>query len=48
MSAFMRSHYLLFKAMGVFSTRSKLGQNSEAIFRSLEEQATQNLWWRGA
>ena len=31
--------------MGVFSRRSVVGQNSEAIFRSIEEQATQSIWW---
>ena len=39
-----RYHYLL-KAMGGFSAKARIGEASNDIFASLEEQATQNAWW---
>jgi hypothetical protein len=41
-------YYYLLKAMGVFSRKARTGGGSEAIFRSLEEQATQDVWWQSA
>jgi len=39
-------YYWLFRAMGAFSERAERGGASEALFRSVEEQATQEAWWR--
>lgn len=41
-----RVKYLL-KLTGAFGLKATTGVSSEAIFRSLEEQATQNVWWEG-
>lgn len=40
----VRYKYLL-TALGVFSAKATIGVNSEAIFRSIEEQATQDVWY---
>ncbi len=39
-----RYHYLL-SALGVYSQKARVGGQSESLFRSLEEQATQDAWW---
>lgn len=41
----MTRYLYLFKSMGVFSRRARVGVASEAIYRSIEEQATQDIWW---
>lgn len=45
LNLFFQRYYYLLKGVGVFSRRANTGVNSEAIFRSLEEQATQDAWW---
>ena len=42
----MKRYYYLLKAMGVWSRRARVGVSSEALYRSIEEQATQDIWWR--
>lgn len=42
----MKRYYYLLKGMGVFSRKATTGVNSEALFRSIEEQATQEVWWQ--
>ena len=44
-NVFVQRYYYLLKGLGVFSRRATTGTNSEAIFRSIEEQATQDVWW---
>ena len=44
---FMQRYYYLLRFMGVFSQKATVGVQSEAIFRSIEEQATQNTWFDG-
>lgn len=41
----MSRYYYMFTAMGVFSQTAKVGNQSESLFRSVEEQATQDAWW---
>ena len=43
--SFLNRYYYLFRAMGVFGRSATMGGNSEAIMRSIEEQATQEVWW---
>ncbi len=38
-------YYYLLQAMGTFSGAARLGEASQDLFASLEEQATQNVWW---
>lgn len=45
LNEFVKRYYWLLKPMGIFSQKARTGVNSEAIFRSLEEQATQNVWF---
>lgn len=45
-TAFVSRYYYLLKAVGAFSARSRGAVNSETIFASAEEQATQAAWWR--
>ena len=45
LNLFFQRYYYLVKAAGAFSRRAKTGVGSEAIFRSIEEQATQSAWW---
>ena len=35
----------LLTALGTFTPKATIGKNSEAIFRSVEEQATQDVWY---
>jgi len=44
-NVFVRRYYYLLKLLGVFSRKAEAGGSSEAIFRSIEEQATQSVWW---
>lgn len=46
-NVFVQRYYYLMKGLGVFSRKAVTGTNSEAIFRSIEEQATQSVWWDG-
>lgn len=47
-NVFVKRYYYLLQAMGVFSRRAAVGVNSEEIYRGIEEQATQDVWWEGA
>jgi hypothetical protein len=44
----VHKYYYLLKAFGMFSRKAQTGTNSEDIYRSIEEQATQDVWWEGA
>lgn len=44
-NVFVNRYYYLLKGMGVFSPKARLGLQSEALFRSIEEQATLNTWF---
>jgi hypothetical protein len=33
--------------VGVFSRKARIGTSSDDIWRSVEEQATQDIWWTG-
>jgi hypothetical protein len=44
-SDFARKYYYLLKGMGVFGLKSRIGQASESVYRSIEEQATAEIWW---
>lgn len=48
LNMFMKKYYYLLKTLGVWSSKARVGTNSTALFRSIEEQATQNMWWTGA
>ena len=48
LNMFMQRYYYMLRAIGVFSRKATTGVHSEAIFRSVEEQATQNIWFEGA
>ena len=48
LSAFARRYEPLLAALGVFSRRAAVGQASDDLWRSLEEQATQECWFGGA
>lgn len=41
----MNKYYYMLNAMGVFSQKARVGGHSEALYRSIEEQATQDIWW---
>lgn len=41
----MKRYYYLLKGLGVWSRKARVGGSSEALYRSIEEQATQNVWW---
>jgi hypothetical protein len=45
LNAFARRHYYLLNVMGVFSQKARVGAASEALYRSIDEQATQSAWW---
>jgi hypothetical protein len=38
-------YYYLFKALGVFGLRARVGGHSESVWRSAEEQGAQDLWF---
>ena len=44
----MHRWYYALKGVGVFSRKARIGLGSEDLFRSLEEQSTQEAWWAGA
>jgi len=48
LSAFARRYEPLLSALGVFSRRAAVGQASDDLWRSVEEQATQECWFGGA
>ena len=45
LSAFAQRYRPLLSALGVFSRRARVGQASDDLWRSLEEQATQDCWF---
>ena len=45
LNLFFQRYYYMLRGLGVFSRRATVGVNSEAIYRSIEEQATQEGWW---
>jgi len=45
LSAFAQRYRPLLSALGVFSKRAQLGQASDDLWRSVEEQATQDCWF---
>ena len=47
LNAFERKWHWLLRGMRVYGTKAKILVNSEAIFRSAEEQATQNCFYDG-
>ena len=44
-NGFVRRYRSLLTAMGFFSQRAAVGGASEDLWRSIEEQATQDAWW---
>lgn len=44
-SEFVHRYWYLLKVMGFFSRKAETGVSSEDLFRSIEEQATQEVWW---
>ncbi len=42
----MKRYYYLLKVVGAWSQKARVGVSSEGLFRSIEEQATQEIWWR--